>query len=264
VSLQEPTSAELFSLRLTSLSYADVSEAVNRHLVDPPTSTALIVDATNTMGMAASCQDDRLRQSMSTYDYLLPDGMPLVWAMRRRKAAVRSTTAGPHLVQAVLGGRGQLTNITLVGGFPNEHERIIAASAKLFPNARFTLMHNAPKGQIDEAYVASVVRLVEESEARLIFVCLGVPRQYYFAALARPLIGDRVLLSVGGAFLYLIGDAKVPPVWMQRCGLWWLHRMLRNPRRLASRYARYNTMFVYYYARRELTGAGHRTREGSV
>jgi len=167
VSLQEPTSAELFSLRLTSLSYADVSEAVNRHLVDPPTSTALIVDATNTMGMAASCQDDRLRQSMSTYDYLLPDGMPLVWAMRRRKAAVRSTTAGPHLVQAVLGGLEQPTNIALVGGFPNEHERIIAASAKLIgdPNLTYLDIEKPKAGAATDPEAAK--KQAEEYDAEL-------------------------------------------------------------------------------------------------
>ena len=249
---QELPRAQLFSLRLTSLSYDQVSDSVNLHLRDEAATGPLLVDATNTMGMAASCRDERLHRSMSAYDYLLPDGMPLVWAMRRREVPVKSPTAGPHLVEAVLRRLDQPTSIALIGGFRDEHERIRAVCAGKYPNAKFTLMYDAPAGEIDSAYVAEVVRLVEESGSRLIFVCLGVPRQYYLAALARPHIGSRVLLSVGGAFRYMIGDARIPPPWVQRSGLWWLHRLVDDPRRLASRYARYNTLFLYHYARREL------------
>lgn len=245
--------ADLFSQRLTSLDYDEVSDAVNRHLCGEGAHGPLLMDATNTMGMAASCQDERLKSSLHAYDYLLPDGMPLVWAMRRRRIPVRQATAGPHVVETVLGRLEQPTSIALVGGFPEEHARIAEAARTRFPNATFALMYDAPPGVIDDAYVAEVVRLIEESGSRLVFVCLGVPRQYYLAASARPLLGDRVMLSVGGAFRYMIGDARIPPRWVQQSGLWWLHRLLSEPRRLAGRYARYNALFLYYYLRFELT-----------
>jgi len=44
------------------------------------------------------------------------------------------------------------------------------------------------------------------------------------------------------------------PRWMQRCGLEWLYRLVREPRRLWRRYLTTNTLFLLYLAR-ERSGA---------
>ena len=36
------------------------------------------------------------------------------------------------------------------------------------------------------------------------------------------------------------------PLWMQRWGLTWVYRLASEPRRLASRYLRYNSLFLFY------------------
>src|SRR5262249_32009030 len=44
-----------------------------------------------------------------------------------------------------------------------------------------------------------------------------------------------VLCGVGAAFDFLAGRVPQAPRWMMRLGLEWLYRMVRDPRRLASR-----------------------------
>jgi N-acetylglucosaminyldiphosphoundecaprenol N-acetyl-beta-D-mannosaminyltransferase len=44
------------------------------------------------------------------------------------------------------------------------------------------------------------------------------------------------------------------PLWMQRFGLTWVYRLGSEPRRLASRYLRYNSLFLYYLLRDGLRG----------
>ena len=55
--------------------------------------------------------------------------------------------------------------------------------------AEFTLLYDAPDAPIDDAYVLECVGRLERSAAELVFVCLGVPRQYYWTALAREHLG---------------------------------------------------------------------------
>jgi exopolysaccharide biosynthesis WecB/TagA/CpsF family protein len=43
-------------------------------------------------------------------------------------------------------------------------------------------------------------------------------------------------LCIGASIDFLTGKQRRAPVWVQKAGLEWLHRLLSDPRRLASRY----------------------------
>jgi N-acetylglucosaminyldiphosphoundecaprenol N-acetyl-beta-D-mannosaminyltransferase len=45
-----------------------------------------------------------------------------------------------------------------------------------------------------------------------------------------------VAIGVGCVFDLIAGRMKRAPVWMQRAGLEWLHRLLQEPGRLIGRY----------------------------
>src|SRR6266702_1734715 len=47
-----------------------------------------------------------------------------------------------------------------------------------------------------------------------------------------------VIAGVGATIDFLAGQVKRAPMWMRRSGLEWIFRLLQEPRRLLSRYAR--------------------------
>jgi N-acetylglucosaminyldiphosphoundecaprenol N-acetyl-beta-D-mannosaminyltransferase len=51
-------------------------------------------------------------------------------------------------------------------------------------------------------------------------------------------------VAVGAAFDILTGNIPQAPGWMQHCGLEWLFRLIKEPRRLAFRYLIYNPIFI--------------------
>ena len=53
-----------------------------------------------------------------------------------------------------------------------------------------------------------------------------------------------VMVGVGAAFDYHAGTIKRAPLWMQRSGLEWFHRLMSEPRRLWKRYLVTNSIFV--------------------
>jgi N-acetylglucosaminyldiphosphoundecaprenol N-acetyl-beta-D-mannosaminyltransferase len=59
-------------------------------------------------------------------------------------------------------------------------------------------------------------------------------------------------MGVGGSFDHLSGRKPRAPRWMQRAGLEWLHRLLREPRRLWRRYLIGNTAFIALVIRQAL------------
>ncbi len=243
----------LFDIPLEATSYDSVVSRVNRWLRRESRQT-LAIDAINTMGMTESCLDNRMRDALLAYDVIVPDGMPLVWCMNAKGAELTDRVYGPYLTDRLLAGLDRPTRVAVIGGFTEVHNWLRREAPTRFPNAEFALLYDAPPGPVDDAYVSDCLSRIDRSGADLIFVCLGVPRQYYWTALAKPKLVGKVCVSVGGAFDLISGAQRYAPAWMQRAGLTWLHRMLQEPRRLASRYLRYNSLFLWFLVRREMVG----------
>jgi N-acetylglucosaminyldiphosphoundecaprenol N-acetyl-beta-D-mannosaminyltransferase len=250
----QPTT-RLFGIPLAEVAYEDVIDLVNRALGDSRP-VALTIDAINTMGMCESCLDPRMREALLVYDVIVPDGMPLVWCMNAKGAQLADRVYGPYLTDRLLAGLVRPTRVAVIGGHEPVHGWLRRAGPKRYPNAEFALTYDAPPGAVDEAYVTDCLQRIERRGAELVFVCLGVPRQYYWTALARGRLPARVCVSVGGAFDLVSGAKPYAPAWVQRAGLTWLHRLSHEPRRLAPRYLKYNSAFLWLLLRHELVARG--------
>jgi N-acetylglucosaminyldiphosphoundecaprenol N-acetyl-beta-D-mannosaminyltransferase len=72
-----------------------------------------------------------------------------------------------------------------------------------------------------------------------------------------------VLIGVGCVFDLLAGRQSRAPLWMQRSGLEWLHRLGAEPRRLAGRYLG-DAAWLLLASTRILVGRATRRAPGSV
>ncbi len=98
--------------------------------------------------------------------------------------------------------------------------------------------HTPPMGFIErEAEVARCIDFVVREQAPLVFLAVGTPRQEILAKrLAEHPDATGVGLCIGASIDFLTGKQRRAPVWMQKAGFEWLHRLLSDPVRLASRY----------------------------
>jgi N-acetylglucosaminyldiphosphoundecaprenol N-acetyl-beta-D-mannosaminyltransferase len=70
----------------------------------------------------------------------------------------------------------------------------------------------------------------------------------------RGLLGAPVLCGVGAAFDFFIGRVDQAPRWMQKRGLEWLFRMIKEPVRIGKRYLLTLPHFVAAVAAQRLRG----------
>jgi len=97
-----------------------------------------------------------------------------------------------------------------------------------------------------QAYFAynSVADALTAAQPDIIFVGLGFPKQERLIETLRPLLPRSWFLGIGVSFSFVAGEIKRAPLWVQRVGLEWLHRMLQEPGRLFKRYVIHDLPFA--------------------
>ena len=78
----------------------------------------------------------------------------------------------------------------------------------------------------DEADIAARIR---SSEANVLLVAYGAPKQDKWIARNLERTGVAVAMGIGGSLDFIVGTQQRAPRWMQRVGLEWLYRLMREP-----------------------------------
>jgi N-acetylglucosaminyldiphosphoundecaprenol N-acetyl-beta-D-mannosaminyltransferase len=60
------------------------------------------------------------------------------------------------------------------------------------------------------------------------------------------------MMAVGAAFDFHSGKLKRGPEWMQKYGLEWIYRLMKEPQRLWKRYLFTNSQFVFLFFKKKL------------
>ncbi len=182
----------------------------------------------------------------------VPDGMPLVWALRALGHERATRVYGPELMaryceRAARNG----TPVYLYGGRHDDAARELLARRlrERFRGLRIVGSSAPPFRELTAAEDEREIELINSSGAAVVWVGTGQPKQERWMHEMRARLTPPLLIGVGAAFDFHAGLVKQAPPWMQRHGLEWLYRLYREPRRLWRRYARYNPRFVVAFAR---------------
>ena len=204
------------------------------------------------------------RAVVNRADLVVPDGMPLVWALKALGAREASRVYGPTLtLQVCEAAAREGLPIGLYGGTPESLSAFVAFLETRFPDIRVVCQiappFRAPTAEEDAAYTQQLV----DSGARIVFVGIGCPKQERWMADHVRRI-PAVMLGVGAAFDFHSGRVRQAPRALQRAGLEWLFRLLMEPRRLWRRYAKHNPRFVGLFALQALGVRNFNSRENTA
>jgi N-acetylglucosaminyldiphosphoundecaprenol N-acetyl-beta-D-mannosaminyltransferase len=186
----------------------------------------------------------------------VPDGQPLVWALKALGQAGATRIYGPDLMAAFCArAAAAATPIYLYGGrTPQALELLTSRLRERFPGLRIAGGHSPPFRELTPAEEAQAIADIDGSGAQVVWVGTGQPKQELWMHRMRPRLQAPLLVGVGAAFDFHAGLVPQAPPWMQRRGLEWTYRLAREPRRLWRRYARYNPRFVWGFAGQYLRG----------
>jgi N-acetylglucosaminyldiphosphoundecaprenol N-acetyl-beta-D-mannosaminyltransferase len=184
------------------------------------------------------------RAVLDAADLVCPDGMPLVWALRRKGAPQQRRVSGPYLTLALCAAaRDAGVPVGFHGGRREVLDALVPALRTRFPGLDVTYAVSPPFRPVTPEEDADTVEDINRSGARILFVGLGCPKQERWMAEHRGRV-RAVMLGVGAAFDMHAGMLRQAPRLLQRVGLEWAFRLAMEPRRLWRRYARHNPRFA--------------------
>ena len=233
----------VLGIPLAVVDYAS-AVAVTRAWADDG-ATVRAVAAANTHVVALGRHDREFGAVLSQFDLVVPDGMPLVWAMNRCGAGLRDRVYGPTLMLHALAQPG--VSHFLLGGSEELLEALTAKLHERFPGLSIAGSYAPPFGEWPQEENARISEKIAASGARYIWVGLGCPKQERWIARHKAALPPGVYFAIGAAFAFHAGKVSQAPAWMQNRGLEWLYRFAVEPRRLWKRYVVYNTLFVWYW-----------------
>jgi len=204
----------------------------------------------------ARAENTALKTSCAQAAFILPDGQPIVWTSRWRDrySGLRGRLTGSDLFPLLwlqIKERGQkvlfiLPNESLAERFRDE-----------YPHAR---AYAPPMFNVDDADAYSQVLqdclfFLDKGGYDHVLIGLGFPKQEHLALDLINAMKDGVMRPLfsllGASFEFHYGLKGRAPLWMQKAGLEFLHRMLSEPGRMIKRYL-WDDLAFFPLARKEI------------
>ena len=131
---------------------------------------------------------------------------------------------------------------------------------KDYPNLEIVTYSPPYKEVFSDEDNAAIITAINEAKPDLLWIGMTAPKQEKWVYRHwNELDIDCHVGTIGAVFDFYAGTVERAPLWMQRHGLEWLYRLVRQPRKMWKRYLVGNPLFLYnvikeYFQRREKSG----------
>jgi N-acetylglucosaminyldiphosphoundecaprenol N-acetyl-beta-D-mannosaminyltransferase len=188
--------------------------------------------------MRTVTRDPQARAYVDAADLVVADGMPLVWASRLQGTPFPERVAGSDMVWDLSASLARNDrSVFVLGGAPGVATRAADVLRHRQPALRVAGIHSPSWGfTADEAELAQIRQAIADADPDLVLVGLPFPVQERLIQSLFATFPKTWFAGLGVSLSFVSGDVRRAPLWMQRIGLEWVHRLAQDPRRLARRY----------------------------
>lgn len=196
------------------------------------------VSTPNTHQLDLITRRRELRTVIENASLVVADGMPLVWASALQRTPLPQRVAGSSLVWSLArSAAGAGASLFLLGGDPGVAERAATRLQADIPGLGIAGTYCPPLGfERDPREFAQIAERLRDARPAIVYVGLGFPKQEHLIVALREQLPEAWFLGIGMSLSFISGDRQRAPVWIQRIGLEWAHRLAMEPTRLFRRY----------------------------
>jgi len=181
-----------------------------------------------------------LQSAYKEASLVVVDGRPVKWAANMLNVNIPETVPGSDLVPEIfqyVQSKNIPTKVFLLGAMPGVANRARDLITEQWPMVDIVGTLSPEFGfDKDEQASQEICEVVNASKADILVLGLGAPKQELWVTKYATNLSVNAALCVGATIDFLAKEKPRAPIWMRKCGLEWLHRVLSEPKRLAKRY----------------------------
>lgn len=237
--------SRIFGLSILSVDKKQLFSFFDRFLANPNNLAKTVsIFTPNPEQVVMARHSQSFAAILSKADYLLPDGIGLVLASKilkffgKTQQQIKERIAGVELVEHLLALAKEKNLKTLIiggrdyiGSFEGEAFEDQKSLIKIKENLYWTEGYQE-KAEILPIEEESLAQIIQQLKPELIFVALGAPDQEEWIMNHYSLLENarvKIAMAVGGSFDFIFAKVKRAPIFIQKIGLEWLWRLIKQP-----------------------------------
>lgn len=203
----------------------DYGELISSIMKDIDQGRKAFIVAINPEKIMKAQKDPDLKKLLNRATYQIPDGIGVIIASKLKGGNIRSRVTGIDLMMKLCQKASQNNkSVFLYGAKPEVVEEARNRLIKQFPGLRVAgVIHGYEN---DQEKILSTINLAKPD---ILFVGLGSPRQEYWILENMDKLNVHIFQGVGGSFDVISGNLKRAPEALQKIGLEWFYRLIKEP-----------------------------------
>lgn len=226
---------KILGVNIDKLTQTEVLKKIEEFLLQDQTRT---IYTPNTEIVMTAKKDNTLKNILNEGDIVIPDGIGLIYAARIKKKNLPERVTGCDVSFELLDlANKKGYSVFLLGGEDgvakeagiNLKEKYSDIKLAGVESGYFKGTHIGQPGHEEEK---KIIEKINKSNADILFVGLGAPRQEIWINENKDKLNCKVIIGNGGTVDILAGRVERAPDIFQSLGLEWLYRLFKDPRRL--------------------------------
>lgn len=182
--------------------------------------------------------DKEFQKVYKEADLILTDGMPLIWISKVKKKPIKEKVSGSDLFPEVCklaANKGY--KVFLLGAAEGVAAKAAENLKKKYEGLNIVGSYSPSYGfEKNKDEINRIIEMINKVKPDILAVGLGAPKQEKFLYNFRKQLSVPVSLAIGASIDFEAGNVNRAPKWMQKSGIEWVYRLIKEPRRMFKRY----------------------------
>lgn len=210
-------------VKINNISFDDVHDFIRDRIQKNEKGYICANDVCNVIGAS---QDKQFLQAVNSSSLNIADGTPLTWYAKLVGCREIERISGMDMMVRMFAANDGYRHF-LLGDTEDRIARVIEKAMQINKNIQIS-GYSPPFKDFDEEDNQIILKRLNNESPDIIWVSFGGEKQEKWMYNNLNKLDRGVMIGVGAAFKFLIGDLKTPPRILQKMGLQWVYRTVQD------------------------------------
>lgn len=197
----------------------------------------IIINTINPHSYCVAKRDKHFSDALLQGDYLIPDGVGVVYASKLFGGKIQSRITGFDIFESTITRLNKQVDpkCMFVGSTEFVLSNIKNKLKHSYPNITVSTLSPEFKSDFSDSDATEIAEIINNKKPDIVYLGLTAPKQEKLSALLANKISANAIISIGAVFDFYADTVPRPSRFWQNTGFEWLPRLLQQPRRLWRR-----------------------------